>query len=61
MCIIFSFSMYYVYGEAVIDEKLVELEFTTLMDFTVQADIPLEVYQQYMSYGEGEKSLQGFK
>ena len=45
MCIIFSFSMYYVYGEAVIDEKLVELEFTTLMDFTVQADIPLEVYQ----------------
>lgn len=39
----------YMYGEANINEKLVELELTTVKDFTIQGKIPAALYAEFTS------------
>ena len=36
MCLVFVFNLSWMYAESKIDEKLVEMELTTIKDFTVQ-------------------------
>ena len=52
MCLIYFFTMKLIYTEARIDEKQVDLEFTTLSDFTVQGDISYRMWNKFKEENE---------
>ena len=47
MCLTFKFSLSLLYAELSIDEKLVNLELTSITDFSVQGDIPADFYSNF--------------
>ena len=47
MCAIFSFSLNLIYAETNIEEKLVELELTSINDFCVKGELPRDLYSRF--------------
>lgn len=48
MLFAFQITTRLMYSETNIDDKLVEMELTTIKDFTVQGEIPLGCYQSFL-------------
>ena len=56
MCLIFVFNLSWMYAESKIDEKLVEIEITTIKDFSVQGLISKSAFND-----SGCKDMNSFK